>query len=404
MNDELEALHRNDTWEIVDLPPNRKAIGCKWIYKIKYKASGEIERYKTRLVAKAFSQKEGINFFETFSPVVKMVTVRCVLTIAVNNGWDLYQLDINNAFLYGNLNEEVYMTLSDGYSSNHENKVCKLKKSLYGLKQAPRMWNEKLFNVLLELGFEQSKCDHSMFVKTSKSVFIILLVYVDDIIITGSCSTEVAKIKTLLKSKFLIKDLGMLKYFLGIEVLKTKDGLCLSQRKYCLDLLAEFGLTECKPVNSPIEANHVLTHLCEQDNQGLLDVSVYQKLVGKLIYLSHTRPNIAYSVHYLSQYMHSPTNAHFKIALRLLRYLKGSSGNGILFKKGAPLDRKAFADSDWGKCVNSRKYVTGFCIFLGNSLISWKSKKQSTISRSSAEENIMRCVLRHVKFFGFLTS
>ncbi|XP_022023931.1 uncharacterized mitochondrial protein AtMg00810-like [Helianthus annuus] len=227
------------------------------------------------------------------------------------------------------------MTLPDGYGSNHENKVCKLKKTLYGLKQAPRMWNEKLVNVLLELGFEQN--------------------------------------------------LGMLKYFLGIEVLKTKDGLCLSQRKYCLDLLAEFGLTGCKPVNSPIEANHVLTYLCEQDNQVLLDVSVYQKLVGKLIYLSHTRPDIAYSEHYLSQYMHSPTNAHFKIALRLLRYLKGSPGNGILFKKGASLDLRAFADSDWGKCVNSRKSVTGFCIFLGNSLISWKSKKQSTISRSSAE-------------------
>ncbi|XP_021986041.1 uncharacterized mitochondrial protein AtMg00810-like [Helianthus annuus] len=277
------------------------------------------------------------------------------------------------------------MTLPDGYSSNHANKVCRLKKSLYGLKQAPRMWNEKLVNVLLNLGFEQSKCDHSMFVKTSNYVFIVLLVYADDIVITGSCSTEIARIKSLLKSKFLIKDLGMLKYFLGIEVLKTKDGLCLSQRKYCLDLLAEFGMTGCKPVNNPIEANHVLTRLCEQDTKVLPDISVYQKLVGKLIYLSHTRPDIAYSVHYLSQYMHCPTNGHFKIALRLLRYLKGSPGKGILFSKGDSLDLKVFSDSDWGKCIKTRKSTTGFCIFLGNSLVSWKSKKQSTVSRSSAE-------------------
>ncbi|KAJ0826856.1 putative RNA-directed DNA polymerase [Helianthus annuus] len=276
MNEELEALHRNNTWDIVDLPPNRKPIGCKWVYKIKYKSNGEIERFKARLVAKGFSQKEGIDFFDTFSPVVKMVTVRCVLTIVVHNGWDLFQLDINNAFLYGNLNEEVYMTLPDGYDTNSKTKVCKLNKSLYGLKQAPRMWNEKLVDVLTDLGFEQSKCDHSMFIKASNSVFIVLLVYVDDIVITGSCSKEIDKIKSLLKSKFLIKDLGLLKYFLGIEVLKTVDGLCLSQRKYCLDLLSEFGMTGCKPVSNPIEANHVLTHLCEKDNQPLHDISVYQ--------------------------------------------------------------------------------------------------------------------------------
>ncbi|KAJ0534339.1 putative RNA-directed DNA polymerase [Helianthus annuus] len=151
MNNEMEALYRNNTWVVVDLPKGRKPIGCKWVYKIKYKANGEIERYKARLVAKGFNQREGIDFGETFSPVVKMVTVRIVLKLAVNNGWPLYQLDINNAFLYGSLSEEVYMSLPQGYFSNDKNKVCKLVKSLYGLKQAPRKWNEKLTSVLVDM-------------------------------------------------------------------------------------------------------------------------------------------------------------------------------------------------------------------------------------------------------------
>ncbi|MFS7952191.1 putative RNA-directed DNA polymerase [Helianthus anomalus] len=153
MNVEMEALLRNQTWNVVDLPANRKPIGCKWVYKIKYKANGEIERYKARLVAKGYNQREGLDFGETFSPVVKMVTVRCILSLAVQNGWMLYQLDVNNAFLYGSITEDVYMTLPEGYYSKNDNKVCKLVKSLYGLKQAPRKWNEKLTNVLCDVGF-----------------------------------------------------------------------------------------------------------------------------------------------------------------------------------------------------------------------------------------------------------
>ncbi|KAK9063310.1 hypothetical protein SSX86_017180 [Deinandra increscens subsp. villosa] len=385
MNDEIEALHRNNTWTLVDLPRDRKPIGCKWIYKIKYKSSGEIERYKARLVAKGYSQKEGIDFDETFSPVVKMVTVRCILTIAVQNNWSLFQLDINNAFLYGDLNEDVYMTLPQGFFSTNETKVCKLNRSLYGLKQAPRMWYEKLVGVLYELKFVQSKCDHSLFIKSSKDVFIVLLVYVDDIILTGNNITEIEYVKKALSSNFKIKDLGLLKYFLGIEVINTNGGLCLSQRKYCLELLAEYGLTASKPVNCPIEQNYVLSTLCDKNNTGLNSITGYQKLIGKLIYLSHTRPDIAYSVHFLSQFMHNPTNGHLQIALRLLRYLKKSPGMGIFIKPGSLSDVKVYTDADWAKCLKTRKSVTGFCVFLGNSLVSWKSKKQSTISRSSAE-------------------
>ncbi|GKA67384.1 ribonuclease H-like domain-containing protein [Tanacetum coccineum] len=228
MNAEIEALNENHTWEITDLPPNRKAIGNKWIYKIKYKSSGDIDRYKARLVVKGFNKKEGIDFDETFSPVVKMSTVRCVVALSVTNNWPLFQLDVNNAFLYGDLDEDIYMTIPKGFASkDNKNKVCKLVKSLYGLKQAPRKWNEKLVSILKENGFVQSSNDHSLFTKSKSNKFIALLVYVDDIVITGNCVDEIDKFKIFLKSKFKIKDLGHLKYFLGIKVIKTGKDLLL---------------------------------------------------------------------------------------------------------------------------------------------------------------------------------
>ncbi|KAJ0510136.1 putative RNA-directed DNA polymerase [Helianthus annuus] len=365
MNQEMEALNRNNTWVVVDLPKGRKPIGCKWVYKIKYKANGEVERYKARLVAKGFNQKEGIDFGETFSPVVKMVTVRIVLKIAVNNGWPLYQLDINNAFLYGSLSEDVYMTLPLGYFNEDKNKVCKLVKSLYGLKQAPRKWNEKLSSVLLDMGFTQSLCDHSLFIMNKGDIFVILLVYVDDIVVTGNSSTEVARVKRCLSESFLIKDLGVLKYLLGIEVLYLGDSICLSQRKYCLELLNEFGCLGCKPVGTPIELSHVITNKIEKDKSYLENITGFQKLIGKLIYLSLTRPDISYAVQFFS--IHAQTmSVTFRHCFKTVKILK------VMSRKRCYVQE-------------NRKSVTGFGIFLGNTLVSWKSKKQGFVSRSTAE-------------------
>ncbi|KAJ0824197.1 putative RNA-directed DNA polymerase [Helianthus annuus] len=385
MNKEMEALFRNNTWTLVDLPSGRKPIGCKWVYKVKYKSSGEVERFKARLVAKGFNQREGLDFGETFSPVVKMVTVRCVIALAVQNNWPMFQLDINNAFLYGTINEDVYMCLPEGYYSSDETRVCKLVKSLYGLKQAPRKWNERLNGVLIDYGFVQSKCDHSMYVLSKNKVFVVLLVYVDDIVVTGNSIDEVSKIKAILNSNFQIKDLGKLKYFLGIEVLYNKSGICLNQRKYCLELLSEFGYLACKPINTPIEQSYVITAKVSKNQSVLKNVTGFQKLIGKLIYLSLTRPDISYAVQFLSQFMHSPTEVHLQIALRLLRYLKLAPGCGLLFKRSDKLDLVGYVDSDWAKCLSTRKSVTGYCVYLGSSLVSWKSKKQSTVSRSTGE-------------------
>lgn len=384
INNETTALKENNTWTECDLPKGRKAISSKWLWKIKYKSTGEIDKYKARLVAKGFSQKEGIDYNEIFSPVVKMSTVRCLINVAICNNWTLFQLDVNNAFLYGDLTEDVYMTLPPGFD-NHKSTVVKLNKSLYGLKQAPRQWNAKLTSTLKENGFVQSKFDYSLFTKNSGNVFLALLVYVDDIVITGNNANEIVKFKKFLKSKFKIKDLGKLKYFLGIEVLENDNGVCLSQRKYCLDLLHEYGLLACKPVDTPLPENTTLNHIESAGDCALKNIGNYQKLVGKLIYLTHTRPDISYAVHCLSQYMHAPLESYLDAALRVLRFLKGSPGNGVQINKNGSLKLRAYADSDWARCPVTRKSVSGYCVFLGDSLVTWKSKKQTTLSRSSAE-------------------
>ncbi|GJU71897.1 ribonuclease H-like domain-containing protein, partial [Tanacetum coccineum] len=347
MNKEMEALLRNDTWELVDLPKDRKAISSKWLWKIKYKSNGEIERYKARLVALGCNQREGIDYEETFSPVVKMVTVRCLMNIAVLNDWPMFQLDIDNAFLYGDLDETVYMKPPQGYYDTECNKVCRLKKSLYGLKQAPRQWNAKLTGALIENGFNQSKSDYSLFTKSDNGVFLVLLVYVDDIIITGNNSSEIDKFKEFLRTKFMIKDLGNLKYFLGIEVINTDKGICLNQRKYVLDLLSDYGMLACKPARTPMISKLSISNE-ESISDPLLDNVVdYQKLMGKLIYLTNTRPDISYAVHCLSQFMHAPLKSHLRSAFKILRYLKGSPGLGIHVTKTSGMFLKAYSDADW---------------------------------------------------------
>jgi hypothetical protein len=382
MREELRALDENQTWSVVELPKGRKVVGSKWIFKTKFKSNGEIERHKARLVAKGFTQTFGVDYKETFAPVAKMNTVRVLLSVAVNKAWPLYQLDVKNAFLHGDLEEEVYMKLPPGHpQAGDSNLVCRLHKSLYGLKQSPRAWYSKLSSVLEANGFKRSNADSSMFVRSGSSGKIVVLVYVDDIIVTGDNGDEINTLKRSLQCQFAIKDLGVLKYFLGIEVARSHKGLFLNQRKYLLDLLEEAEMMDSKPCATPLDSKLKL----ELEGKKLSNICEYQRLVGKLIYLTITRPDITFAVSLISQFMHAPTEAHMQIVKRVLRYLKGSIGRGILMQNNQHTNIMGFSDADWAGNACDRKSTTGYCTLVGGNLVSWKSKKQNVIARSSAE-------------------
>ena len=382
INDELRALHNNQTWELVKLPNGKKTVGCKWVFTVKFKADGLVERYKARLVAKGYTQTYGIDYQETFAPIAKINTIRILFSLVANFDWPLHQFDVKNAFLHGDLEEDVYMDIPPGVNVR-DSKVYKLKKPLYGLKQSPKAWFEKFTRSMVKHGYHQSQGDHTLFMKHSSSGKVtILIVHVDDIIVIGDDSEEIKVLKQKLSEEFEIKDLGKLKYFLGIEVARSQKGIFISQRKYILDLLKEMGMSGCKPADTPIDPN---VKLGIGDGESSDNRGQYQRLVRRLIYLSHTRPDIAFAVSLVSQFMHSPYEIHLEAVNRIIRYLKSSPGKGILYSKGNDLGVEAYTDSDWAGSIVDRRSTTGYCTFVGGNLVTWKSKKQMMVSRSSAE-------------------
>ncbi|KAL0403961.1 UNVERIFIED_CONTAM: Retrovirus-related Pol polyprotein from transposon RE2 [Sesamum radiatum] len=382
MQHELDALAKNETWKLVPLPLGKKAIGCRWVFRLKLNADRSVQRHKARLVAKGYNQIEGIDYFDSFSSVAKSVTVRVLMAIAAARNWPLLQLDINNAFLHGSLDEEVYMIPPEGYDLHTPGLVCQLKKSLYGLKQASRQWNIELTTKLQNYGFVQSPHDHCLFVKATSQCFSALLVYVDDILLTGNSEDELNAVKAHLDHLFTIKDLGHAKYFLGLELARSAHGLLVTQQKFLSDILRDVHMLDAKAVSTPLPPGLKLT----ADAGAILpDPGTYRRLVGRLLYLGFTRPDVSFAVQQFSQFLQRPRSSHWTAALHVLRYLKGSSSLGLFFPSHNTLQPSVFTDASWASCPDSRLSITGFCIFLGSSLISWKSKKQATVSRSSAE-------------------
>ncbi|XP_056849759.1 retrovirus-related Pol polyprotein from transposon RE2 isoform X2 [Raphanus sativus] len=382
MKTEITALEDNHTWDVTTLPPGKKAIGCGWIYTNKYNADGTVERPKARLVARGNRQKAGLDYKDTFAPVAKMNTVRFLLKLSAAHRWEIHQMDVHNAFLHGDLEEEIYMQLPPGFKTDDPTKVCQLRKSLYGLKQAPRCWFAKLSKALLSFGFIQSYEDYSLFSFVQGDVCLHILVYVDDFIIAGNNNSTIERFKTYLHKCFKMKDLGNLKYFLGLEIARGPEGIFVSQRKYALDIVAECGLLGAKPSPVPTELNH---KLALSNGRPLRDPSQYRRLVGRLIYLTFTRPELSYIVHILSQFMQKPQEDHWLAALRVVRYLKGTTGQGIMLTSDRNLRLTAYSDSDWSACPITRRSLSAYIVLLGDSVVSWKTKKQRTVSRSSAE-------------------
>jgi histone deacetylase 1/2 len=370
MRDEYTALVKNKTWHLVPPHQGKNIIDCRWIYKIKRKADGSIDRYKSRLVAKGCKQRYGIDYEDTFSPVVKIANVRLVLSIAVYRGWSLRQLDVKNAFLHGVLEEEVYMRQPPGYEDKqHQNYVCKLDKAIYGLKQAPRAWYSRLSSQLVRYGFSASKSDTSLFIYRKFNVTMFMLIYVDDIIVVSSSQEATNAMLTALGKEFALKDLGDLHYFLGLEVHKVSDGLILNQEKYARDVLARVGMTHCSGMSTPLSSSEKITAR-EGELLGPEDSTNYRSMVGVLQYLTLTRPDISYAVNKVCQYLHAPTAIHYSAAKRILRYIKHTLSFGLTFLHSKSTLVSAFSDADWAGCVDDRRSAGGFAVFFGPNLIS----------------------------------
>ncbi|RVW50800.1 Retrovirus-related Pol polyprotein from transposon TNT 1-94 [Vitis vinifera] len=331
MVDEMAALHSNGTWDLVVLPSGKSTVGCRWVYAVKVGPDGQVDRLKARLVAKGYTQVYGSDYGDTFSPVAKIASVRLLLSMAAMCSWPLYQLDIKNAFLHGDLAEEVYMEQPPGFVAQGESGlVCRLRRSLYGLKQSPRAWFSRFSSVVQEFGMLRSTADHSVFYHhNSLGQCIYLVVYVDDIVITGSDQDGIQKLKQHLFTHFQTKDLGKLKYFLGIEIAQSSSGVVLSQRKYALDILEETGMLDCKPVDTPMDPN---VKLVPGQGEPLGDPGRYRRLVGKLNYLTITRPDISFPVSVVSQFLQSPCDSHWDAVIRILRYIKSTPGQGVLYE------------------------------------------------------------------------
>jgi histone deacetylase 1/2 len=386
MQEEYDALIKNQTWSLVPAPTHKSPIGCKWVFRIKENADGSINKYKARLVAKGFHQKAGSDFTETFSPVVKPVTVRTVLTIAVSNRWPIQQIDVNNAFLNGNLEEEVYMQQPPGFEASDKTLVCKLNKALYGLKQAPRAWFDRLKAALILHGFRPSKCDPSLFMITTGTVHMMILVYVDDILITGNSITHIQQLISKLNAEFALKQLGSLDYFLGIEVFHMDNGsLLLSQTKYIRDLLSRVQMETANGMPTPMVSSSKLSKI---GSNPVEDPTHFRSIVGALQYATLTRPEISFSVNKVCQFLSNPLEEHWKAVKRILRYLSGTLQHGLLIQAAPthqPLSLIGFCDADWASDPDDRRSTSGACIYIGPNLVSWWSKKQTLVARSSAE-------------------
>uniref|UniRef100_A0AAV1VKG7 Reverse transcriptase Ty1/copia-type domain-containing protein n=1 Tax=Peronospora matthiolae TaxID=2874970 RepID=A0AAV1VKG7_9STRA len=380
---ELDSMKLRGVFRAAKLPNGQSAIGTKWVFKIKRKADGSIEKYKARLVAKGFRQKYGIDYTETFSPVVKYVTLRMVIAITKHFGWPLDQLDVVTAFLYGVMKEKVFCAVPEGVKMEGDFDCLELIKAIYGLKQASRVWNETFDEFIRSIGFQASGFDPCLYIMTSEGHCVFVLVYVDDVLVTGSSPKLIAHTKEDLKTRFEMTDSGKCAFVLGIELLDGEDGsVTMCQRRYVDDVLKRFGMDECKAVASPVD---VSSRLVPSNSASKVDVP-FREAVGALMHLTTaTRPDIAYAVSFVSRFMEKPQEEHWVAVKRIFRYLQGTKMHGICYKPSAKIDFRGYSDADWAGDLADRKSTSGYVFMLLGAPVSWGSKKQPSVSLSTSE-------------------
>ena len=384
MQEELNQFEMNKVWELVDRPPKTKVIGTTWVFKNKKDDQGTIVRNKARLVAQGYNQREGIDFEDSYAPVARLEAIRMFLAFAAYKDFIVYQMDVESAFLNGILNEEVYVAQPPGFESTEfPARVYKLHKAVYGLKQAPRAWYETLSEYLVESGFVKGQIDKTLFTKGVNDDLIMVQVYVDDIIFGSKSKDQCDYFAKVMTSKFEMSMMGEMNYFLGLQVKQTAEGIFLSQTKYAKELVKKFGLKDsAKPKKVPMSPT---TKVDMQIEEPDYDITKYRRIIGSLLYLTASRPDISFAVGFCARFQAAPKESHYQIALHVLKYVKGTTNLGIWYPKDDSFDLHGYTDSDFGGCRIDRKSTSGTCQFLGNKLISWMSKKQTSVGRSTAE-------------------
>ncbi|KAG9446373.1 hypothetical protein H6P81_012501 [Aristolochia fimbriata] len=384
MDKEIASIEKNDTWTLTTLPLGKKSIGVKWVYKTKYQSNGEIDKLKARLVVKGYRQKMGIDYFEVFAPVARLDTVRMILSLAAQMKWTTYQMDVQSAFLNGFLDEEVYVDQPDGYvQTGKEHMVYKLKKSLYGLKQAPRAWYTRIDEYFMKRGFARCPHEHTLYVRSDNNGHLLLIcLYVDDLIFTGDSVSMIQEFREAMVCDFAMTDMGLMSYFLGLEVVQTQEGIFVSQQKYARDILKRFKMLDCNSIRTPMEERIKLT---KEGSGEEVSSTYYKQIVGSLRYLTATRPDILFSVGMVSRFMEKPRQSHLQSAKRILRYIKGTISDDILYKSSNSFKLVGYTDSDWAGDGGDRRSTSGYAFTLGSGFFSWSSKKQQVVALSSTE-------------------
>ncbi|CAJ2678824.1 unnamed protein product [Trifolium pratense] len=386
INDEMDSLESNKTWHLVDLPPGCKPIGCKWILKKKLKPDGTVDKYKARLVAKGFRQRENIDFFDTFSPVTRITSIRVLISIAAIYNLEVHQMDVKTAFLNGDLEEEIYMEQPEGFVVHgQETKVCKLEKSLYGLKQAPKQWHEKFDNLMVSNGFKLNESDKCIYYKSDNNICTMICLYVDDMLIFGSNLSAVNAVKSLLCNNFDMKDLGEASVILGIKITRSEKGISLDQSHYVEKVLKKYGYFDCKTANTPCDASVKLF----KNTGDSIRQSEYASVIGSLRYVTDcTRPDIAYAVGQLCRFTSRPGNEHWEAINRVMGYLKKTMNLGLHYLR-FPAVLEGYSDADWNTLSDDSKATSGFIFSIAGGAVSWKSKKQTILAQSTMESEMI---------------
>ena len=398
MIEELESMERNKVWDLVAKTPDQKPIGCKWVYKTKRNAQGQIERHKARLVAKGFTQKEGIDFNETFSPVSTKDSMRIIMALTAHFDLELHQMDVKTAFLNGDLDEDIVMHQPPGFvERGKESMVCKLNKSIYGLKQASRQWYIKFDQVVTNDGFEENKMDDCIYIKVSGSKFIFMVLYVDDILLASSDLSLLHTTKKMLAANFDMKDLGEAHFVLGIEIERdrSKRALGLSQKNYIDRVVKRFNMDKCSHGELPIGKGDKLSITQSPKNElekETMNDKPYASLVGSLMYAQVcTRPDLAFAVSVLGRFQSNPGGPHWVAAKKVLRYLRRTRDFMLTYNHVDNLELVAYTDSDLAGCVDDRKSTSGYVFLLAGGAVSWKSSKQTAIASSTMEAEFVGC-------------